>query len=154
MSLHPHHQDNATATPQGGTATPEGLLSAIEDLAKNTKENVESSRRGNDRMTLNSPVELVPGNVSGRDGRKYDGNCRDVSNRGCRLILTQPLVVGDIYLLTIENQELSLDPSFGRCVRCHMIREDAFEVGLNFLSPVSFNAVAEDDSLALDLNID
>jgi len=115
MSLHPHHQDNAAATP-------EGLLSAIEDLAKNTKQNVESSRRGNDRMNINCPAELVPGNVSGRDGRTYNGNCRDISNRGCRLILTQPLIVGDIYLMQVDNDELGLDPAFGRCVRCHMIR--------------------------------
>ena len=149
MSLHPHHQDKAS-----GAATPEGLLSAIEDLAKNTKENVESSRRGNDRMKINSPASLIPGNVSGRDGRQYTGNCRDISNRGCRLVLTQPLIVGDIYLMSVENEELGLDPSFGRCVRCHMIREDAFEVGLNFLSPVTFNVPAEDNSLTLDLNID
>ena len=146
MSLHPHHQDTA--------ASPEGLLSAIEDLAKNTRENVESTRRGSDRRTLNSPAVLVPGNVSGRDGRVYNGNCRDISIRGCRLVLTQPLVVGDIYLMNVENEELGFDPSFGRCVRCHMIREDAFEVGMNFLSPVSFNdQILEDDSLSLDLNI-
>lgn len=152
MSLHPHHQDNAVS-PQSGAATPEGLLSAIEDLAKNAKENVKSSRRDNERMTLNSPAELIPGNVSGRDGRVYSGSCRDISNRGCRLILTQPLIVGDIYLMSVENQELGLDPSFGRCVRCHMIREDAFEVGLNFLSPVSFSETTQDDALSLDLNI-
>ena len=144
MSLHPHHQDTA--------ASPEGLLSAIEDLAKNTKQNVQS-RRSNDRMTLNAPTVLVPGNVSGRDGRTYNGSCRDISNRGCRLILTQPLIVGDIYLMNVQNEELGFDPSFGRCVRCHMIREDAFEVGINFLSPVSFNEPAQDDSLSLDLNI-
>ena len=148
-SLHPHHQDGT----QGATS-PEGLLSAIEDLATNTKQAVESSRRGNDRMELNSPAQLVPGNVSGRDGRTYDGNCRDISNRGCRLILTQPLVVGDIYLMEVENEELGLDPSFGRCVRCHMIREDAFEVGLNFLSPVSFETLTEGSPMDLDLSID
>ena len=146
MSLHPHHQNNTAVSP-------EGLLSAIEDLAKNTKENVESQRRGNDRMKLNAPAELVPGNVSGRDGRTYTGNCRDISNRGCRLVLTQPLIVGDIYLLEVESEELDLDPSFSRCVRCHMIREDAFEVGMNFLSPVTFNVPAEDNSMTLDLNL-
>jgi len=138
MSLHPHHQNGA----QNATS-PEGLLSAIEELATNTQEAVASSRRGNDRMELNSPAQLLPGNVSGRDGRTYEGSCRDISPRGCRLILTQPLIVGDIYLLSVENQQLDLDPSFGRCVRCHMIREDAFEIGLNFLSTVSFEKVAE-----------
>lgn len=69
------------------------------------------------------------------------------------MVLTQPLVVGDIYLMNIANEQLGFDPSFGRCVRCHMIREDAFEVGLNFLSPVSFETLAEDSAMELDLNI-
>ncbi len=149
MSLHPHHQENV-ASP---TASPEGLLSAIEELAISTKQNVESSRRGNDRMELNSPVELVPGNVSGRDGKSHSGSCRDISNRGCRLVLTKPLIVGDIYLMSVSNEQLGLDPTFGRCVRCHMIREDAFEVGLNFLSPVSLTTLTKDPSMVLDLDL-
>ena len=149
MSLHPHHQDGAQSA-----TSPEGLLSAIEDLATNTKEAVASRRQGNDRMELNSPAQLVPGNVSDRDGQTYNGSCRDISNRGCRLILTQPLIVGDIYLMEVDNEQLGLDPSFGRCVRCHMIREDAFEVGLNFLSPVSFETLTEGSPMDLDLSID
>lgn len=105
-------------------------------------------------MELNAPARLVPGNVSGRDGRTFDGSCRDISPRGCRLILTQPLIVGDIYLLSVENEQMGLDPSFGRCVRCHMIREDAFEIGMNFLSTVSFEKVTEGFGMELDLNID
>lgn len=144
MSLHPHHQTDLDQA--------EGLLSAIKDLEANTKENV-NARRYSNRLELNCEVDLLPGNVSDRDGSHFMGKCRDVSNQGCRLVLTKPLVVGDLYLVRIDSSALSGDLIFARCVRCHMLREDTFECGLNFLSPVSIETKQTDDAL-IDLDLD
>lgn len=146
MSLHPHHQSDLDQA--------EGLLSAITDLEANTKEKL-ATRRYSNRLELNCAAKLLPGNVSGRDGTEFNGKCRDVSNRGCRLVLTQPLVVGDIYLIQLDSTSFSGDLVFGRCVRCHMLREDTFDCGLNFLSPVSLDSgqAKQADQTLIDLEI-
>ena len=144
MSLHPHHQTDLEQA--------EGLLSAIQDLEANSKENVNARRYAN-RLELNCEVNLLPGNVSDRNGQDFNGKCRDVSNRGCRLVLTKPLVVGDIYLIKIKATAFGGDLIFGRCVRCHMLREDTFECGLNFLSPVSIKASSSNTDALIDLDL-
>lgn len=145
MSLLPHHQ---TVSEQA-----EGLLSAITELEANTKENLQSRRYSN-RQELNCDVNLTPGNVSDRDGTEFTGKCRDASDTGCRLVLTKPLVVGDIYLVKIDDSSFNGDMVFGRCIRCHMLREDTFECGVNFLTPVSFAPTEQADASSLiDLEI-
>lgn len=131
MSLHPHHNTDVDQA--------DGLLSAINDLAANTQDEVQARRFAN-RLELNCATKLVPGNVSSRDGTEFDGKCRDVSDNGCRLVLSRPLIVGDIYLIEIDSPTFRGDLVFGRCVRCHMLREDTFDCGLNFLSPVSIES--------------
>jgi len=146
MSLLPHHQ---TTQP----VDTDGLLDAISQLEQNTQTNVQS-RRGNNRVGLDSPVVVLPGNVSDRTGVQFEGQCRDISTHGCRLILKKPITVGDIYLIDIDDQDNSIDAAFGRCVRCHMLREDVFEVGINFFAPVKLSAnTSTAGSLDLDLEI-
>ena len=72
----------------------------------------------------------------------------DVSSGGCLLLVATPLMVGDIYWLTFDRSVIDLPPAFGRCLRCRLIREDAFEAGFKFLSPVTLpGGVGEGDLL-------
>lgn len=145
MSLLPHHK----TVPLG----PDGLLDAIGELEQNTKSRIQT-RRGNNRVELNCDVVVLPGNVSDRGTVKFEGSCRDISPPGCRLILNHPITVGDIYLVSFQTSPKALDPMFGRCVRCHMIREDAFEVGLSFFAPISLSEISPEEKQNTNLDLD
>jgi len=67
----------------------------------------------------------------------------DISARGCRILSPVPLGVGDVFRLEFTGQVVQLSMLFARCLRCRLIREDAFEVGFEF-----FNTVALSDVLA------
>jgi len=130
MSLHPHHQDPEPASE---------LLSAIDELTQNTRANVQS-RRGNNRIELNCHAEVTPANASQKGEFKIVGRCRDVSQSGCRMLMEQALMVGDVFLLQLTDAEFDFDPQFIRCTRCHLIREDLYECGVSFLNPVNLSS--------------
>ncbi len=88
------------------------------------------------RFGVQCEVKLEPGNSSQRDGKAWVAACNDLSSSGCRLIAGVPLQVGDIYRLSFEKS-LNLPNVFARCVRCSLLRDDAFEAGLQFFSEVS-----------------
>ena len=127
------------------------VASALEALQSNNKQNIQASRRHASRVDVNRPISLLPGNASDRDGTSYSGTCRDLSNQGCRLIMDRPLTVGDIYLVRLDDEQIQLDPSFARCIRCHMLREETFECGLSFLSPVTMGGDLNTADSDLDL---
>ena len=60
----------------------------------------------------------------------------DVSRMGCRMMLPRPLQVGAVYKLTLDAEPLDVGTFFARCVRCRLIKEDAFEMGMRFFAPV------------------
>ena len=111
----------------------EELLQAITELQQNVKENIQRS----DRFAAECGVAVTSGNISDRDEEPSIGVCHDVSADGCRVVLDAPLTVGDIFLVQFDKRTLNMDPAFSRCVRCIMLREDKFECGFSFFSPVS-----------------
>jgi len=67
----------------------------------------------------------------------------DVSRMGCRILLPEPLQVGAVYKLTMDIETIEADTLdattiFARCVRCRLINEDAYEMGMRFFTPVLF----------------
>lgn len=67
--------------------------------------------------------------------------------------MPEPMMVGDIFLIRFPDQQVSKDALFGRCIRCHMLREDKYECGISFLSPFALNGFNEVSSNELDLEI-
>jgi len=112
----------------------EELLQAITELQQNVKENIQ---RTGTRLTADCGVAVLPGSVSQRGEEPSVGICHDVSTNGCRVVLDVPLLVGDVFLIQFDKRTLQVDPAFSRCVRCVMLREDKFECGFSFFSPVS-----------------
>jgi len=47
-----------------------------------------------------------------------------------------PLIVGDTYRLSFENEPLDLPLVFARCSHCQLIKEDVYEAGLAFFTPI------------------
>jgi hypothetical protein len=67
---------------------------------------------------------------------KIQGVTGDVSAGGCQVLFPIPLGVGDIYLLTFDKSKVAVDSVFARCLRCRLIREDAYEAGFKFFDPI------------------
>lgn len=100
-------------------------------------------RDAKNRVTVNVPVKLRPANTSQRSLHELHGRTKDFSITGCGLILNNPPYVGDIYRFeSMEGNDALLMGVLGRCVRCHLIDEDVFEAGFQFLTPLPHESLS------------
>ncbi|MBK7877329.1 MAG: PilZ domain-containing protein [Planctomycetes bacterium] len=88
------------------------------------------------RIDTKLKVVVRPANSSQLLEFKVQGLTADISRGGTRLILPLPLGVGDVYRLEFDTTEHKLPLVFGRCLRCRLLREDAFEVGVQFFAQI------------------
>lgn len=130
-----------TKSGENGRGEPESV-ELLHELERSTPEAVKR-QRAHDRVTVKAKVIVQPGNRSERESRMLRGVTGDVSGGGCQVLLPEPLAVGDIYLLTFEREVLDLGPTYARCLRVRMIREDAFEVGVKFFNEVDLASAVE-----------
>lgn len=134
-------------TPQPGKSnlfSDEGAFDMLAELERNTPEELRRQRT-HFRVTLKSKVILAPGNTSDATKLKLQGVTGDLSEGGCRILFPLPPLVGDIYRLTFDRSVLDLPTTYARCVRCHLLREDAFEAGFRF-----FNLITLPENVALE----
>ncbi len=109
------------------------VLAAMSELEANTSESIRASR-AHERLTMKIKVIGQPGNISQRHEFRVQGVTGDVSKRGCLILFPVPLMVGDIYTLSFDRKVLDISPVMARCLRCRLIRDDAFECGFRFFS--------------------
>lgn len=128
--------------PRGGNE--EQGFDLLKELEQNTPEEIRR-QRNHFRVTIKAKVILQPGNASETTRLKLQGVTGDLSEGGCRILFPLPVMVGDIYRLSFDRKVLDLPTTFVRCMRCHMLREDAFEVGFRF-----FNLISMPENLAVD----
>ena len=123
---------------------------ALQDLERQPSDEIRRLR-AHDRMAVKASVVIQPGNSSDTLNFKYQGVTGDISEGGCRIMLPMPLYVGDVFRLTFDHPQLDLPMVFARCMRCRLIREEAFEAGFKFFTPVnvSSNAVAQESQLLI-----
>ena len=110
-------------------------MESLAELERNQPDAVKRTRSST-RISIKSKVIAQPGNSGDRLKFKIQGVTGDISARGCQVLFPIPLRVGDIYWLTFDKTELDLDSVLARCLRCRMIREDAYEAGFKFFEPV------------------
>jgi hypothetical protein len=109
------------------------LFSQLDPTATTTAD----KRQGLNRDTVNLAVKLRPASTSQRMLQELYGRTKNVSLTGCGLILSHPPYVGDIYRFqSVDGSEIIITGVLGRCVRCHLIDEDVFEAGFEFLTPL------------------
>jgi len=84
------------------------------------------------RVDARIKVAVRPADSSQSARPSIAGTTADISRGGCRLLLPVPIGVGDHYRLEFESTEHPLPLTFARCTRCQLVREDAFEAGLQF----------------------
>ena len=113
-------------------------LAAIAEVDGNTQESI-CRIRAHERFTLKTKVVAQPGNVSQRRELKIQGVSGDISAGGCCVLFPLPLNVGDIYQLIFDREVLDVAPTYARCLRCRLVREDAFECGFFFFTPLDLS---------------
>ncbi len=134
---------------QTDTLLEDDVLESLADFERNTADSVKRARSST-RLRVKSKVIAQSGNSGDRLKFKIQGVTGDVSAGGCQILFPIPLRVGDIYWLTFDKTELDIDSVFARCLRCRLIREDAYEAGFKFFEPIDLsNAVEGGNSEAL-----
>ncbi len=127
------------------TNNQEQAFDLFEELERNTPEEIRA-RRDHFRIIVKAGVTLRSANTSELRDLKVKGVTGDISQGGCGLLLPLPARVGDVYRLEFERSKIDLPTTFARCMRAHLVREDAFECGFRFFAtislPTSFNASA------------
>ena len=121
-------------------------LNALQDLENNKPASIKSARRS-ERLRIKVPVVARPGDSGRRIEFSADGITADMSAGGCQILFAVPVYVGHFYQLTFERGRLPFDSLIARCLRCRLIREDAYEAGMSFLDKVNLSEVSENSSM-------
>lgn len=108
----------------------------LRDLERNTPAEIRR-QRAHFRLAVKAGVILQPGNTGELMKLKVQGVTGDVSEGGCSGLFPIPIRVGDVFRLQFDRKVLDLPLTFARCVRCRLVREDAFEAGFSFFSPIA-----------------
>lgn len=127
-----------------------GTIEAMKSLQSSNDEAVKVQRK-HTRFAIRSKVIIQPSNCVDRGSDQWLGECHDISKGGCRLLTQRPLQLGSIYWVQFQpTEDLKLDPVFARCVRGQLMRENAFEFGFSFLTPIELpepEAVEESETI-------
>jgi hypothetical protein len=107
----------------------------LQDIERQTSDKIRK-QRAHDRICIKTKVILQSGNSSDLLSFKIQGITGDVSEGGCRAMFPIPIQVGDIYRLQFDREQLDVPLVFARCMRCKLVREDAYEAGFSFFSPL------------------
>lgn len=128
--------------PTVGAAASNDAFEMLQELGRNTSEEIRR-QRAHFRRAVKVGVVLQAGNASEILAFKVKGVTGDLSEGGCSALFPIPPRVGDIYRLLFDKASLDLPLTFARCVRCRLIREDAFEAGFAFFKPICLPKVTE-----------
>lgn len=122
----------------------------LSELEQQTPEAIRRQRTS-ERHDINVPVRVAPGNASDDHKSVVDAVTGDVSSGGCQIMSTRPLNVGDVYKLEFEKGELDLPTVYARCLRCRLVREDAFECGFAFFTHIKIDEMTTTDPITQGL---
>ncbi len=129
-----------------GAVAPDEAFQLLQELENSQSEEIRR-QRAHFRITAKITLVAQPGNSSDKLKFKVQGVTGDLSESGLGAMFPVPLGVGDIYRLVFDTKKFALPMTFARCVRCHMVREDAFEVGMSFFAPIALPAGLESVSV-------
>lgn len=117
----------------------------LQELARQSSDEIRKLRT-HERLETKVNVLLSPANSSAMGEGRIQGETRDISKGGCMALFVSPVAVGDIFTLQFDKSSVDLPLVFARCLRCRLVREDAFEAGFSFFTPISLSKGAEKPS--------
>ena len=115
-------------------------LEALNELERNTEQAI-IAQRVSERLDVRVKVVIRPANSSERHRRSIEGLTADVSDGGCKLLTSTPVMAGDVFWLAFDEDRTRIGAVFGRCMRCRLVQEDAFELGFKFLNPIDLKSM-------------
>ena len=124
------------------TLTAKEAVEAIAEMEQNTPEQLKK-RRSHARIAVQAKVIAQPASTSHRNRFQTQGVLGDISRGGCLILFADPLLVGDIYRLSFDRSTLDVEPVFARCLRCRLVKEDAFEAGFSFFRPIDLSTLQQ-----------
>ncbi len=107
----------------------------LKELEQNTPEEIRR-QRAHFRFMVKVPIILQPGNASQIREFKVQGVTGDISEGGLGALFPIPVNVGDIYRLQFDRKQIDLPMVYALCMRCSMVRDDAFSSGFKFFSAI------------------
>lgn len=113
----------------------EEAFSLLQELTANTPEEMRRQRT-HFRVSIKAGVVIRPASLREFMFAKLRGVTGDISEGGCSGMFSVPPQVGDVYRMEFDRAICNLPMLFARCVRCRLIREDAFEAGYSFFAPI------------------
>ncbi len=113
-----------------------GTIEAVQSLQSSNEEAIMAQRK-HTRFEIRTKVIIHPSDCIDRGSMQWLAECHDISKGGCRLLTQKPVQIGSIYWIQFQpTKDTKLDPVFARCVRGQLLRENAFEFGMCFLTPI------------------
>ncbi len=112
----------------------------LQELERNKSDEIRR-QRVHERLIIKTKVIVQPGNASDLMKLKVQAVTSDISSGGCQVLTPVTLNVGDIYRISFDRSEIDLHMTFARCLRCRLIREDAFEAGFSFFHSLDLSNV-------------
>jgi hypothetical protein len=117
-------------------------LESLSEFERNKPEIIKRAR-STSRIRIRSKVIAQPGNSGDRLKSEVQGITGVVSAGGCQILFPITIGVGDFYWLTFDKNDLDIDTVLGRCLRCRLIRENAYEAGFKFFNPIDLSSAVE-----------
>ena len=114
----------------------EEAFHVLRELEKNTPDEIRR-QRSCFRVAIKSKLTLQSGNASQLLDFKLQGTTGDISEGGLGALFPLPARVGDIYRLEFDQEKINLPMTFARCVRCSVVREEAYDCGFRFFRNIS-----------------
>lgn len=123
-------------------------IDALADLERNTSKLI-AAQRSCERIDIQAKVIVRPANCGQRHTERFDGLTEDISNGGFMSLMARPITVGDFFWVTFDDEELKIGSTLAQCLRCRLIRDDAFEAGFRFPQPIDLTTAIKNDELTL-----
>lgn len=126
------------------TLLPDGMfessdaIEALKELELSSRSAI-THKRDRTRVSVEIDVSVQRGDSSRRHEMTISAATSDVSTNGCRLLSPGPVLPGDIYWLVFAENSAGVGSVMARCVRCHMVREGAFEIGMRFFEELDLS---------------
>lgn len=136
--------------PQGGEDLfgASDALQAIAELEHNTNDAI-LAQRASERLEIRTNVLVRPGNASQRHQFGVECVTADISNGGCMVLATRPLLPGDLFWLAFDDKQIRIGSLFARCLRCRFVREEVYEAGFRFLNDIDLSSVLRNSHASL-----
>ncbi len=118
------------------------VLDTLRDLEQQTSQEIIKQRK-HERLAVKAQVILQSGNSSELLKYKVQGVIADISEGGCGAMFPVPIMVGDVFRLSVTLEGKDLPLIFARCRNCRIIREDAYSAGFSFFSPIKLETAQD-----------